>query len=967
MQPPPEGATFCEDYNAYTSNTTCNQIAGDPWYMPCKLDTSTERCVFRGQAKFGNETRDLKKITNKKDCEFAGGEWKTEFYCEGDKAVPSGWCEMKTGAEKKSCDAACWACEFQPNGTRWNSSAAATTGCQASKLCYCSFRNDSSAPNGFGYCEEPEEIRLKGDCSSNCKACELMNATGTCNPRRVCEASSAKCKWVNDTSNGTKTTIGGWCYPQTEKSCGEDCFKCYNDQDCVNYGKGTKGSCTWDSDTKICMPVNFDKEICFDGMDNDGDNKVDCEDSDCSSDSFCGAGMISNCWKYSTQQKCVGNGTAEGCVWIIDPLTSKSWCGKKGENCFLWDGDPSGCGNQTGVCQWFNDTSSKGGFCEINSTKVQACFKLTTEGACKANSDCKWSMNPVTKTGTCEFKLTKCEGLSNSTCNTTCSWEVDPVDKTKGKCVGKCLGGDYQNQGKCSADSNCKWMSGFCDPASSLGMNMGDCWKFTNQSNCTAAAGCEWFIGKTGTAKNCDFNLTLERDVCAQKFNQQNCTAVSLNGVSVCKWNPTPDGKGFCDLKVHGCGWYNTQETCGNDTDGCNGGSCGGCVWKTVTFSSGSGGVGYMQTQPEGRCEPKCFNETLPQNQCTGQCAPTGSGGGRCESKMAKMMFAGMDTPPVPLGSDACNETGMGAEQDICNFGVKDSPDNYGFGMEVKSIENAAVCKGQQVIVNKQTRDTVTGSGTNTTKFYWYLDTDGSETGGCWLHNNESAVGYEFFFKYVAEWKDGALKETKTAYRCDDGEWVITDIKFSGWQNFMCGEIGGGMISIDKSDLNKFPDLYKSENKMRIYMATGNKTTSETNPTTSKRFVDTAGPVYYSPGTMDFKFEDCMTSGVDMDGDGLKSENDPDCKMFQQFGYVKYESCFETGVDEDGDGLIDCNDPDCKFASSCVSKGVNAANYTDTIAPKLNWKDVDVFPDGAFIKYDTDEPANGSVTLYFNS
>jgi len=956
IKPPPEGATFCEDYNSYSDQALCQQIAGDPWYMPCRWtnmstsDTSDDRCTFRSQEKFGNSTKDLKKITNKKDCEFAGGTWNQEYYCEGNNSVPYGWCEIRTGAARKSCNAACWACEYQNNGTRWSNAAAATAACVGSKLGYCNWRNDTNAPNGFGYCEMSADMKTgTGDCNTDCKACEKKT-----NPGTACNASAASCKWVVDKAN--TTTKGGWCYPQTEKACSEDCFRCYDEVSCINYGKGTKGSCKWDAETKICMPTNFDKEICFDGIDNDADSKIDCSDADCFSDTFCGAAIMSNCWKYDTQTKCVNNGTADNCIWITDPWTSKSWCGRKGENCFLWDGNQTGCNNQTNVCQWFTDP--KGGFCDLNETKVQTCYKLTTEGPCKANSDCKWTLNPATKSGSCEFKLMKCEGLTQTVCNTTCAWEVDPIDKSAGKCVAKCMGSNYQNEGVCSGDTNCKWMSGFCDPSDQLGMKMEDCWKLNNQTSCANAAGCDWYIGRLDMGRSCDLNMTLERDTCAKKYNSTTCTAESL-----CKWNSNPGGTGFCDMKIHGCGLYTTSAACVADAQ-----SYGGCVWKNVTMSSGGGG-GYGGFTETGRCEPKCFNTTLPQEQCIGQCAPAGSGGGKCEPKMAKMMFNGMDNaPPTPLGGDDCSETGVAAEQDICGFGVKDSSDNYAFGIMVRSLENAAMCKGEDVkLENSFSSSYSVGSGTNTTKFYWYLDTDGSTTGGCWMHNNESAVGFEFFFKYIAEWSSGALKETRTAYRCDGGEWVISDIKLSTWQSLMCGEIGGGMISVDKKSLNKFSDLYKPEQKMRVFVATGNKTTSETNPTTSKRFVDIVGPGYYTKGAMDFSFEDCMITGVDKDGDGMNSENDPDCEMFQKFGFIRYEDCFESGVDEDGDNMTDCYDTDCKFAPNCAGKGVNAAGYSDTTAPTLKFSDVSEFPDAAIIKYDTSEPANGSVTFYYNS
>ncbi|MBI5698125.1 MAG: hypothetical protein HZC29_06545, partial [Thaumarchaeota archaeon] len=643
IQPPQEGATFCGDYNAYTSNTTCKQIAGEPWYMPCKWsnmgtdDTSDDRCVFRLEEKFGNEKKDLKKLTNKKDCEFAGGEWKVEFYCEGNNSVPYGWCEPKSGAVAKSCDAACWACEFQPNGTRWNSSADAMGACIGSALGYCTWRSDTFASNGFGYCEVPEDIKLgKGDCDTDCKACEKK-----AKPPSACNASAAQCKWVVDPTNSSN----GWCYPQQDKSCSEDCFRCYNDVSCVS----RKGSCVWDSDTKICKPTNFDKEICFDGTDNDADTKVDCEDADCFSDPFCGGGMISNCWKYTSQTTCAGNGTAENCIWIKDIFTGKEWCGMKGENCFLWDGDQTGCGNQTGVCQWFIDP--KGGYCDNNKTKVETCFKLNTEGSCKATSDCIWTSDTKINTGgKCEFKTVKCSSFGQLQCQNAnytnyCSWEVDQYNATKGKCMSKC--DSYTTQGTCGDNKNCQWMSGFCDPAQALGMNMGDCWKFGNQTACGNAVGCEWYVGKTGSARNCDFNFTLERDVCGQRFNHSACTAVTVGGQVVCKWQSNPDGSGWCDLNIHGCGFYTNQGNCTADSI-----HYGGCVWKNVTYEYGSGemGGGYVgggeggggAGNTTGRCEPMCFNDSLSQAECTGQCAPVGTGGGRCEPKMAKMMFAGM-------------------------------------------------------------------------------------------------------------------------------------------------------------------------------------------------------------------------------------------------------------------------------------------------------------------------------------
>jgi hypothetical protein len=962
IEEPPEGAKFCEDYIAYTDNATCLKIAGEPWFMPCKWDG--EHCVFRSEDKFEGEKKGCEAITSKKDCEFAGCEWKTEFYCNGTKAVPFGWCEEKTGAGSKSCDAACWACEFQPNGSNWDNKSSAMNACEASDLGYCTWVNDSNAPNGFGYCEVPEDIKYIGDCNSDCKACEKKK-----DPQSACQSSPANCKWVEDTAGAT--AIGGWCYPQSEKSCSEDCFRCYDQKSCVNYGGGSKGKCVWESDTQICKPKNFDKEICFDGEDNDGDERIDCEDSDCFSDPFCGAGITSECWKYTTKEKCLSEGNESGCIWIVDPWEGEEWCGLQGENCFLWDGDEQGCDNQA-MCDWF--PNPKGGFCEIDSSKVRTCFKATTQGACNLNPDCYWEIDPTSSSGgVCKPKIFLCEDKSQSECeagewSSRCKWLYE-----KNACKPICWSGDLGTQESCNSNANCRWMSGFCDPSEQFGMKMEDCWKYDNDPDaCSNASACEYHYEMGGGF--CDINMTMNDMVCGNLRNESACNE-NLN----CKWNGgTSDG--WCDLKIFGCGWYNQdQNTCENNPENLscvwiNEGFCEctnweqGCQVDCFTFTNESSCQAQSSEGCEWkgpRCEPVCFNITEPA-QCTGVCSFRT---GFCEPKMMKVMFSGMEEKPIELGRDEDGGCGPGSgdknidqELDICGFGMKEMPDNYGFGVGVSSLANAALCKGKKIVKHGPmgTQEvTDSGTGTNTTKFYLYLDTDGSETGNCWLWNDPDEEGYEFFFKYEVKLEDGEVKETRTAYRCKGGDWVIADIKLTGWRTLMCSEIGGYMVAVNKDDLKRFTDLFVPGEGMRVYVATAGKRRTESTPR------DTAGPGYYTPGAIDFKFEDCLTPGVDMDGDGFTSENDPDCFMFfKTGGFIRHEDCFETGVDEDEDGLADCDDPDCKFAPHCAGKGANLLN--DSTAPKLTWKEVDKYPDAAFIRYDTDEPANGTVEFYYN-
>ena len=959
---PPAGATFCEDTNAYKDQSVCEEIAGDPWYMPCKWDdkgtsdSSDDSCAFRKEDKFGGEDKGCEGITSKKDCDFAGCTWKQEYYCEEGKAVPSGWCEEKVGAGSKSCDAECWACEFyDSSGTAVNSTNAQSA-CENSALGYCEFSTDSKAPNGIGFCQMKNEVKFGGgDCSANCKSCEYKSS-----PQTACEQSPAQCKWVTDTTG--MATAGGYCFPSTEKTCNDDCFRCYTETECMNYGGGSKGTCTWDSSTKICKPKNFDKEICFDGFDNDGDGNYDCGDSDCLSDPFCGAGSTSNCWMYSENECKNSTISGEECIWIVDPYEGKSWCGHQGENCFLWDGNPAGCMNQTGLCNWFNhsSTDSNAGMCDINGTKIQSCFKSTTQGGCVMKSDCTWTQDSTSQTGgRCEPKITKCEVKTQTQCesgewSSICKWAVEDG---QGKCKPTCLTNQLGVKSLCEANQNCLWMTGWCDPAEELGMNSEDCWKYDdNSSLCENAKACMW----KGEGSFCDINGTRNLG-CQQMKSMDSCT-----NVPQCKWNGD-QWNGWCDAKIFACGWYQNNASCVEDGQG-----YGGCIWRSpcecmwgvspehpqgcevlcrnaITQGTCNVTAGCQWTNKPEHCEPKCFDMGI------GECNAQGGGWcelieGRCEPKFEMEMFGDMKKP-VDLGRD---DSGCGSgsldeqtpdELDICGFGLIEEPDKLSIGLGVDSLVDAAMCNGEEIAKSfgpNTPSITIADSGTgkNTTKYYWYLGTDGSEIGGCPLYHDSSKVGYEFFFKYVVKWENGNLVELKSAYRCEDGEWVIIpgDLKLSTWSTMACSEMGGPIIIIQKSDLNRFPDLYKPWEKMRIYIASGR--TIESSPT------DTIGPGVYTPGT-------------------LGTEANFEVKGFSQQGFIKGEDCF-NGIDDNYNDMIDCNDPDCRSASNCQGIGVNSGDYTDDTTPSLTNYKVEKFLTSAFIKYDTDEPTNGTVEFYYN-
>ena len=75
---------YCEDYNAYDSQSLCEEIAGNPWYMPCEWNG--ESCVFKLDDIVG-AGGDFSDIKIEGLCDKAGGEWKCEYYCDDNNTV----------------------------------------------------------------------------------------------------------------------------------------------------------------------------------------------------------------------------------------------------------------------------------------------------------------------------------------------------------------------------------------------------------------------------------------------------------------------------------------------------------------------------------------------------------------------------------------------------------------------------------------------------------------------------------------------------------------------------------------------------------------------------------------------------------------------------------------------------------------------------------------------------------------
>jgi len=823
-----------------TNQSLCEQAITN-YYKPCQWDGA--KCTFNQEGVFGGGGPGFfDDIGSQESCEATGGSWITETFKYADsygnqKTDTDSWCEMGfggfgTGIE--GCNEMCWSCEDK---ARTDCTAGDTTcarsACENSTLGFCQFHEDTNAFNGMGWCDMKFNMMFGGgkSCDSECSSCDFLeNASGKCN------SSSAGCKWLVDPSGDY-----GWCEDKSAKYCANDCFSCYDSSECTAYGKGTPGACEWDNNNYICMPSGYDGEICFDGSDNDNDNKIDCDDPDCGFDHFCGGKFLdqNDCGQYIDASAC----STGGCAWIKDEFDLKygagGHCGHPSEQCWQFNENETGC-DTISDCNW---KDVPGGACDINMTLSESCFNMDSN-ACNQSTNCIWQRDAYGGFGHCDFRMFRCHD----------AYFDDPAG--------------------CGEDSNCTWMQ---DP---------------------------FAPGGGGRCEPSCFSL-----------NSADCIGTEAGqGAGACQTQ-----SGFCEPGSFG---GNCADNDGNAT-GCMNNSA--CTWTPdLNFHNSS-------------------EDALELGWCNGM--------------FEMQMFSGMEGgPPVDLGTDLIYPaSGEPADPytDIMFFGVKDNPTSFGFGIGVRSINDAAICNGM-ILSDFST----TGSGGNATKFFWYLDTDGNTTNGC-TSDDSDQTGFEFKFKYLGELAGSEVVESRVAYQCVGGNFGPAAIGLSSWKQQMCSMLKGGMVSADKEALKRFKNLYNDTQNMRIYAVVAGNGTNESTP------VDTIGPSYYTPGAFDFKMEDCFAPGQDLDGDGFDSENDPDCQDFKKYGFIPMEEgpgC-KDGIDNDNDGKTDCFDESCKYDIFFCGTGL-VARDDDKTAPSIVLHKKNIFPDTVKVSLTENKPANATLEFY---
>jgi len=752
------------------------------------------------------------------------------------------------------------------------------------------------------------------NCDTSCWACEFQNNGSNWADSAAAEVAcnNSALGYCEFTASSNAFNGFGWCdYPNEMESggaqdCDIECEGCNfmnNPQNACEGSQANDGTgCNWVSEGSNNYCVDKTKKIC-------------------SNDCF-------SCYDVDACQN-----SALSCSWdTINNLCAPD--GFTGEICFngqdddsdnMIDCDDPDCG--------FNNFCGGG---DIGGD----CFAQTTEGECNSTHafedlNCTWINDTWNPNGWCDMPgancwqfdndMATCGATSGCTNESTFSGSVCDLNKTAMD-TANCWG--YNNESSCGdAPGDCSWMNDtYCqdnpsDPWCIANPNSGWC-DYTpfascmelNESSCDSNSICTWKTDDWGEMGGwCDV-------ACFDpNTNQSSCEAI--NGGGLCEWR---DMSNTCQPEMFmmmgggdgGCWQYDGNET--------------GCDENNVTCS-------YEQ-------------DSYAQNNVSGS-EPSGWCMGKSEFNMAcginDFMSIAIDSGNIGEQS----ESGVSPEIDMDDLGMFTIGDTYGFAAGVFEIQESIICNGFMVDTEFGGQPTL-GNGSATSKFYFYLDADGVETGGCNapLESGTNLTGFDFLLSYVAMNTSSGVVETKQLMMCSNGGWNPTNALVTTPKMHACGFTQVG-VSVAKQDLESF-SLFNKEADMRIVVTSANGSDSRASPS------DSVGPGYYTPGTNNFEFVDCSNPD---------NAQDPKCKNFQKFGFNIFEEC-KNGIDDDENGLVDCDDPFCSFIPDCASGDAFnfVADATDKTAPVVMFSKVDKLHDAAFVKIDTSEPSNLSLAFYGN-
>jgi len=313
-----------------------------------------------------------------------------------------------------------------------------------------------------------------------------------------------------------------------------------------------------------CQKKGEAAEICWDGIDNDGDGVTDCADNGCFSDSFCGfvSGGSEDCFSWGTPDACEAVQLSNGlnCTWVTDAYGG--WCDFPGSDCWKRDGtNETHCTDKDG-CGW--SSGSGGGWCEQDWESGNDCYSAMSESACGVVENCTWTND------------TWCDA------NPTDQWCIDQGGWCDPDAFApkNCWQGDNTDSDTCEAiDDVCYYDGtdgdGWC-------MEQG-CWNYDgNQSGCDDQANCFWELPDW---QSCETNWNLD----CWKYNETSCGTGND-----CSWNSNYN---YCGHPMDVCWNLNTENECGGNDN---------CYWDEYSWNP--------STATDGECRPVC--NTLSESEC---------------------------------------------------------------------------------------------------------------------------------------------------------------------------------------------------------------------------------------------------------------------------------------------------------------------------------------------------------------
>jgi hypothetical protein len=737
-------------------------------------------------------------------------------------------------------------------------------------------------------------------------------------------------------------------------ACKNNCGDCRDPTSCTQSYAG----CAWDMNTGNCNIQGY-------GM-------------TCATDCFaCDSELKCNASNATMQTP---QGQMNGCQWIFDPIDGRNGCKPKGItfdcNTMCEMCNQAQCANATPTmlpieaksCKWFpNEMRPNGsqGMCHPDAFTGAGsncpAWDYTSKVQCESNPGCRWesvSQKCLINSGslTCDQVCDKCNQTQCNAKAPKCKWDVPPVGspfcredysggfKYGGNCQQNCFD-CFDNQSCTGSTAGCRWVkdamspTGYhCDPADKP-ICAEDCFQCFSPQDCLASNNslkafkstnyCVWVDQQY--FKYCKPNITME--ICFAPGDEDN------DSLENCK-DPDCSMDPFC--QYGGGGPMGTDKDC-FQWDQMNGGNKSVCECGNATLVNGSCMSGGSPVNGTG-----CVWHTVPKGNTTE---------GLCDPKFSDMVFTGMgeDMPNFIL-HDPCQSNEppwVNAEKnvlenisflDICDIGIRDMPNTTAFILNLKSVNDLALCNFLSPSSQNQ-------SG----KYYFLLDTDKNTSSGCSVQVNITETdrtpqnfvfgegGFEYRLDYEVGFSNNTPTETRTVYKCINGSWSISQATVSGKKDKAC-EYKSIYYGILKSDIGN------PLSTIHIIAFTADASGGWSNNVLYAK--DRAYHAYYTPNTIDFVPPDCASNPTAC-GSGFDAGT----------GVMTFENCFPGTGDEDKDGKTNCADEDCLTSIFCaVNNTYNASE--DKTAPKITSSTVDAEQTMAVVKWTTDEPATGVVQFY---